>query len=113
MGGSESTRGRDQEMAIMYQVARRVRAHPGVDGLGPPVLGERGRAAPVHADSPAPDGGRTRPDDARPATLGTTRGLGRILAAMTRQGYERPRDLERARASADRLLETIRVLSIL
>jgi hypothetical protein len=50
---------------------------------------------------------------ARPEPLGTTGGLARILAAMTRQAHDGPRDRERARANAERLLETIRVLSIL
>jgi hypothetical protein len=36
-----------------------------------------------------------------------------MLAAMVRQAYEGPRDRERARANAERLLETIRVFSVL
>jgi hypothetical protein len=50
---------------------------------------------------------------ARPEPLGTQGGLARILAAMMRRPYEGPSHRERAQANADRLLETIRVLTAL
>jgi hypothetical protein len=49
----------------------------------------------------------------RPEPPGAAGRLARILMAMVRQTYVGPRERERVRANADRLLETIRVLSAL
>ncbi len=92
-------------------VAELTREHAGANESGRVVLAEKGevsRAALDEVEAP-----RASVVAARPEPLGTTGGLARILAAMTRQAYDGPRDRERARANADRLLETIRVLSIL
>src|SRR5262245_61336846 len=49
----------------------------------------------------------------RATPLGGTGQLARMLMVLRRHACAGPRDRERARASADCLLETIRVLSIL
>jgi hypothetical protein len=80
------------------------------------VFAEKGEAARAAFDCSATDtvqGSRAPVVSARPEPLSTAGGLARILAAMMRQAYVGPRDRESARANADRLLEAIRVLSIL
>jgi hypothetical protein len=75
-----------------------------------PAAGQTNRAG----YSPAEDVVAAAPAGAeRLEPLGVTGGLRRALTAMMRLGWAGPRDQERARANADRLLETIRVLSAL
>jgi hypothetical protein len=88
---------------------------PGAQDLGRVRPVEKGASpaalSPREADDAVVCGVHAVP--ARPEPLGTPGGLARLLAAMLRQPTEGPRHQERARANADRLLETIRVLSAL
>jgi len=102
-------------MLITNPVAEWARDHVAADELARAVSGEEGGSTRAALGSPADEGQIWRGPvvSARPEPLGTASGLARILAAMMRQAYVGLRDRERARANADRLLETIRVLSIL
>jgi hypothetical protein len=95
-------------MLIRNPVAEWARDHVPADELGRAVSCEK-RGSPadeVHVS-------RGPVVSARPEPLATAGGLARILTTMVRQAYVGPRERERARANGDRLLETIRVLSIL
>jgi hypothetical protein len=102
-------------MPITSRVAEWTQAQPEAQDLG--------RVAPVEKGATSAALSSRGVDDvevcgvhavtARPERLGTQGGLARILAAMMRRPYEGPSHREHARANADRLLETIRVLTAL
>ena len=102
-------------MPIKSGVVAWTRYHPVVNALGRVVFSGTGDAARPTRSSVADEvqGSAALAVAERPAPLGTTGGLARILTAMMRQAYAGPSDRERTRANADRLVETIRVLSIL
>jgi hypothetical protein len=102
-------------MLITNPVAEWARDRVAADELTRAVSCEEGGSTRAALSSPADEVQVWRGPvvSARPEPLGTASGLGRILATMVRQAYVGPRERERAWANADRLLETIRVLSIL
>jgi hypothetical protein len=97
------------------RVAERTRDHPAGEDLGSTVFvgtGEANRTAVASpADAVQSSGALVVPVRLEP--LGAAGGLARILVALVRQTYVGPRQRECVRANADRLLETIRVLSAL
>jgi hypothetical protein len=102
-------------MSIKSAVVAWTRYHPEVDALGRVVFSGTWDTARPTRSSVADEvqGSAALAVAERPAPLGTTGGLARILTAMMRQAHAGPSDRERTRAPADLLLETIRVLSVL
>jgi hypothetical protein len=102
-------------MLITNPGAEWARDHVPADELGRAVSCEKRGSTRAALGSPAHEVQVSRGPvvSARPEPLGTAGGLARILATMVHQAYVGPGEQERARANADRLLETIRVLSIL
>jgi hypothetical protein len=79
--------------------------------LGRVAFGGRGKATRPAGALAVEEGPGSAAERSEP--FGTAGGLTRILTALTRQVYAAQRDRQRARANADRLLETIRLNSIL
>jgi hypothetical protein len=102
-------------MLITNPVAEWARDQVAAEEFARAVSCEKGGSTRAGLGSPADEVQVSRGPvvSAKPEPLGRAGGLARILATMVRQAYVGPRERERARVNADRLLETIRVLSIL
>jgi hypothetical protein len=103
-------------MLTMTVIAEWARQHPRTQTLWRVAAARRAEvtaAGAVFRDAADILPGDTPGVAARPAPLGAHGAVSRILVALMRQQYEGPRDPARARAHADRLVETIRVLSSL
>ena len=103
-------------MLTMNVISEWARQHPKtwhfrrVAGPRKIAVTRAGRGSGNGADVPRRD---PRAVPARPELFGVPAGLFRVLVALMRQPYEGASDRARARAGADRLVETLRVLSAL
>jgi hypothetical protein len=103
-------------MLIRNPVAEWTRDHPAGEELRRTVFAEKGQATQASFDFSPADAVLSCGTPvvlARPEPPSAAGRLARILPTMVRQAYVGARERERTRANADRLLETIRVLSSL